>query len=267
MHKQAGLTGTHFLPEFACAENSAMFKEAVLLLAGVFAGVGIPAMHKLPFASHITTMRDRIVHTPTLLKRSFYLLLFTLLGQASVANATLLSLQPDISTAQNGDSLAVELLVSGLGDFGPQSLSAFDIEIGFDPAVLSFTGYSLGGLLGDPGLFEAIDLSSGDLGASVNLSLVSLLAAVDLDALQPGAFSLATARFDVISLPVGAATSVSLLTGAILADTGGTALPFTSGAPAVIANRAAVPTPGTLWLLLGALVGWRTLRAAPASGS
>ena len=54
----------------------------------------------------------------------------------------------------------------------------------YDAAVLSLSGYSLNNLLGDLG-GQATDISAGDLGGSVNIAEVSLLAAAMLDALQP----------------------------------------------------------------------------------
>lgn len=196
------------------------------------------------------------MRTHALFQRIFQLVLFTLLAQASVAHATLLVLQPDSTSVQNGDSISLQLMISGLGNFGPDSLGAFDISIGFDPGVLSFASYNPGGFLGNLGLFEAIDASSGNLGSSVNISVVSLLSATGLDVLQPGEFSLATLRFDVSNLAIGATTQLSILSGAVLANAGGFALPVTLGLPAVIEDRAFVPIPGTALLLLGALFGW-----------
>jgi hypothetical protein len=153
------------------------------------------------------------------------------------------------------------LIISDLGDFGPDSLGAFDISVGFDSSALSFTSYSLGGFLGDLGLFEAIDSSAGDTGAAINVGEVSLLSVADLDALQPAEFTLATLTFEVADLASGASTELSIMTDAVLANAEGFALRVSSfGSPAVIRGAASVPVPGTLLLLLGALVGMKVLR-------
>jgi hypothetical protein len=195
-----------------------------------------------------------------LCKRSFYVALLTLLVQVPLAHSALIGLQPDSNAVANGDSISLNLVISDLGNFGPDSLGAFDISVGFDSSVLSFTGYSLGSLLGDPGLFEALDLSTGESAGTVNVAEVSLLSALDLDALQPGEFTLATLNFGVNNLAVGATTQLSLLPGAVFADAAGAGLQVIEGSPAEIAGASPVPVPATPLLLLSALFGWRLLR-------
>jgi hypothetical protein len=97
-------------------------------------------------------------------------LLSVLLMQTPVAHAALIALQPSSTYATTGDSISLDLVVSGLGNFGPDSLGAFDISVGYDPGALSFTSYSLGNFLGNIALAEAIDSSSGNLGSAVNLA-------------------------------------------------------------------------------------------------
>ncbi|MFT4518490.1 MAG: hypothetical protein ACI9JM_000871 [Halioglobus sp.] len=192
-------------------------------------------------------------------------LMLTCLAQAPLANAAFLSLQPDSNTVSNGDSLSLDIIVSGLGDFGADSLGAFDFSIGYDTSALSFTGYSLGSLLGDLGTLEAIDGSSGDNGFAVNLAEVSLLSSLSLDALQPTEFILASISFDVLDLAIGATTELALLGGAILGDSGGSSLPFTSGGPAAIEGVSSVPLPGTLLLFVSGLLGLSAQRRSQRS--
>jgi hypothetical protein len=180
--------------------------------------------------------------------------------QAPAAHATLLGLQPGNTVAGTGDTVTLDLVVSGLGDFGPDSLGAFDISVGYDIAALSFVGYTLENFLGRVDLFEAIDASGGDVGGAVNISEVSLLSAVSLNNLQPGEFVLATLRFDVLDLGAGATTALSILQGALLVDATGSQLPVTRTTQATITSRAQVPLPGTLLLLLGGLASWRLTR-------
>lgn len=193
-------------------------------------------------------------------RRSFHAAFLALLVQVPLAHSALIGLQPDSNAAENGDSISLDLVISDLGNFGPDSLGAFDISVGFDASVMSFTGYSLGGLLGDLSLFEALDLSTGESAGAVNVAEVSLLSALDLNALQPGEFTLATLTFGVSNLAVGATTQFSLVPGATLADGAGTGLQFVEGAPAEITGASPVPVPATPLLLLSALLGWRLLR-------
>lgn len=190
-----------------------------------------------------------------------YALIFlgALLAKAPIAHSALIDFQPQSSLAGTGDSVSLDLLVSDLGDFGPDSLGAFDVFVGFDSSVLSFTGYSLGGFLGDIDLAEAIDASTGAVGGAVNVAEVSLLSVADLNALQPGQFGLATLNFDVIDLAVGAVTELSILSGSTLADAFGKEIDSIELGSARIQS---VPVPGTLLLLFASLFGWLTLRKA-----
>lgn len=176
-----------------------------------------------------------------------------------MANAAMLSLQPDETFAANGDSVSLDLIVSGLGDFGPSSLGTFDISVAFDASALSFTGYSLSSFLGDLGL-EALDVSGGDGGGSVNVSEVSLLDALDLDALQPSEFILASLSFDVIDLAVGASTDLLIMRNTRLGDSNGRPLPITAARAATVVGRSSVPVTGTLFLMISGLFSWRVAR-------
>jgi len=153
----------------------------------------------------------------------------------------------------------VDILVSGLGNFSPHSLGAFDVSVAYDPVVFAFSGYSLGAFLGDPGSAESLDASAGGSGGGVNIAQVSLLGDADLHALQPGGFALATLDFDVLDLAIGATSQLSFA-GALLGDTGGGALPVTNSGPATFVGSAEVPNPTTVVLLLGGLLSLRAAR-------
>jgi hypothetical protein len=202
--------------------------------------------------------------SPTSFKRYVLALLAIVFVQAPLAHSTLIGFQPDYTYASTGDSISLDLVISDLGNFGSDSLGAFDISVGFDASVLSFTSYSLGDFLGNVDLLEAIDASTGDVGGAINVAEVSLLSVLDLDTLQPGAFTLATLNFAVIDLGVGAETQLSVLsgpvTGPVLADAFGSALSATTTGPAIVQSLSGdVPVPGTLFLLIASLFGWLTL--------
>jgi hypothetical protein len=191
-------------------------------------------------------------------------MLFVCIAQAPVAHAALLSLQPDTTFTSNGDTVSLDLVVSGLGNFGPDSLAAFDVSVNYDPSLLSFSDYSLGSLLGDLIGFTALDVSGGDTGGGeVNVAEISLLLPASLDALQSDEFILASLSFDVFNPGPDAITNLNILGGATLSDANGRALLVTTGGPATIHI---VPLPGTLWLMVSGLVGWRVTRRVRKPG-
>jgi hypothetical protein len=188
-------------------------------------------------------------------KRFAAVILLVCFAQTPLAHAgpITIDLQPDPTYAGTGDSVSLDLIISGLGDFTADTLGTFDISVGFDTSALSFSSYSLGVLLGDVSLVEALDASSGVLGGTLNVAEVSLLSDLALDALQPGSFTLATLNFNVINLAKGVTTQLSILQGAVLGDVSGAKLDVAGFGSASIE---AIPVPGTLLLLIASLGGW-----------
>jgi hypothetical protein len=187
--------------------------------------------------------------------RYVFVLLTLCIMRSPLAHAALIELQPNpLLAATTGDSIAINLVVSGLGT---DLLGAFDVSVGFDSSALSFTSYSLGNYLGNINLLEAIDGGVGDTGSTVNVSEVSLLSAFDLDTLQPGSFTLATLNFNVINLPAGTMTQLSVLSGLVLGDALGSPIAVTGLGST---NVGTVPVPGTLFLLAASMLGWLALK-------
>lgn len=150
---------------------------------------------------------------------------------------------PSIDT-QIGQSFALDLVVSGLGDGGPPSLAAYDLDVSFDPARLVFDGLVFGSLLGGPlDALQDLVVASGLL----DFAELSLLPSEDLDALQPASFALATLHFTATA----AGPSEVAISDALLGDALGLPLMVDSLEPATVT----VPEPGTFALLaLGLLL-------------
>ncbi|GAB5380300.1 MAG: hypothetical protein Alis3KO_09520 [Aliiglaciecola sp.] len=171
-----------------------------------------------------------------------------LLFASNASAAVILSAVPGFTDAMPGDSVTIDIVVSGLDAGGPDSLGAFDLDILYDAAALSVTDITVGSLLGDFGLGEAIDFSFGDLGGVIDLAVVSLLFDFELDALQPSDFTLASIDFSVDVLPDGTSTEVSF-GPSVLSDAFGFEI-FPMGTTSAVIANGIINEPGILALLM-----------------
>lgn len=189
--------------------------------------------------------------------------LILLLG-AAPAQAILLAFTPSFQTVASGSPATVSLSIAGLGG-SATALGGFDLDLGFNPAILSLRGVRFG----DPSLGDQLDLggssalicSSGydtspscpaDLiGGVVNLLELSLDAANVLNDYQTDSFVLATFLFDTLS-PGQGTLSVDRL---VMADAFGAPLiaDIQLGHITVFATNV-IPEPSSLALLVIGMV-------------
>src|SRR5512139_2750247 len=114
---------------------------------------------------------------------------------------------PGPYTVLTGDAFTVDVVVSGLGT---QVVSAYDLDIGFDPNVLKVTSLTQNLVLGDDTLFEAF-YSAQLFSNFQDIAGVSLLSDADLFTLQGGGpLTLARLGFEAIA---DGTTSVDFLWG------------------------------------------------------
>lgn len=113
------------------------------------------------------------------------------------ASAITVGFNPLSQSVSVGSTATVDLVISGLGDGAAPSLGTFDLDIGFDPSVLDFSGATFGNQLDLFGLGDINAVTPG-LG-TVNLFELSLESSTDLDSLQAGEFTLVTLSFTALS--------------------------------------------------------------------
>ncbi len=174
-------------------------------------------------------------------------LVFGIAFSVKPAWAILIEFQPAAQMVEVGDSLDVGIVVSGLA---PDSLSTFDIDVGFDATILAFNSATFGDELDLFG-FGSDTLATPGAG-TVNLFELSSDFPGAFDSLQADSFILATLTFE--ALAVG--TSSLLLSINALGDALGDPL----GADVGVGSITAVPEPAALLLMavgLAAFVGLR----------
>jgi hypothetical protein len=154
------------------------------------------------------------------------------------------SIDPVSQTTTLGSAVNVEAVIAGLGGFSPPALGAFDVIVGFDPAVLQFVSATFG----DPTLGDQLNLLG--LGSitistlsygSVDLFELSLDSIDELNELQAPTFALGTLGFDA----VGNGTSPLTISVNALSDAYGDELAAVTRVSSV--DVGTVPEPGSLF--------------------
>ena len=196
------------------------------------------------------------------IRTALFLLILTAVWH-SPSSAVTISLDPSTQTVGTGSAVSVGLDISGLGDGTALSLGSFDIDILYNPLVLTFDSATFG----DPGLGNQLDLfgfgtinDAGLLGSGVlNVFELSFDLPEDLDDFQAPAFRLATLNFTAL-LPGTTSLTLDVFE---LGDADGLAITdFTTEDASVTvgAPSTTVPEPSAAVLLLAGLAGIAALR-------
>jgi hypothetical protein len=129
-----------------------------------------------------------------------FLISFGSFVPVSLVQAISINLNPSSQSANVGDMPTVDIVISGLEETNlDEIVSAFDLDVSFNQNVLAAKDPVFGSFLGDPLFAEA--LFSSDIVSApgiIDLAGLSFLSDVELDALQPDSFVLATLAFTVI---------------------------------------------------------------------
>jgi hypothetical protein len=195
------------------------------------------------------------------------LCLSLLCAAASVAPARAAILTTSLSSTSvtTGQQFTLDVLVSGL-DAG-QAVAGFDLDLVFDPALLTADHATFGNYLGtvDVGQFTNALLSPG----RADFAAVSMSDAATLLSLQSGTFSLARFVFKATG-PGSTAIDFDTLAapGLLLSDQFGNAIAVSAahGANVDVAPATAVPEPSSVALLMAGALMAVVLRARKPRG-
>ena len=158
---------------------------------------------------------ERCATADVCLLRLFSVLICTVaMGRAAVT----LSISPGAQMATVGSQVSVDIVASGLGN--GTTLGAYDVNIAFDSAVLSYSGATFGNQLNSSGLGDVQSVTPG--GGTVELFELSLDSAAALNASQPSSFRLATVTFNALATSNNSPIMLSINA---IADAAGKTLP------------------------------------------
>lgn len=204
------------------------------------------------------------------------LVIVRVLLQATPIQAVSLSVVPSFRTIGLGGTAVVNIVVSGLGDHMAPSVSAFDLDVSYDPNVLTAIGVTFGACLGD--LVPPAGACLGDpllpvpgadanfvfFAGLVDLAETSLLLEADLDDHQSDHFTLARLFFTTAPLAQIGDESPLTFTEAVVVDAAGNllALDVDSGLIRIVPEPGAFVLWSTGLLSLLAYGWWRRQRTA-----
>lgn len=171
---------------------------------------------------------------------------------AGTAHAISITFSPSTQSVGAGSILQADLTISGVNVVDRSlPLGAWDVNISFDPSILSFTSATFGTNLDVLGLGSTQNVSSLASGIT-ELYEISLDTAADLASYQATSFTLVTLSFNAI----GIGTSVLGININALTDADGNSLTATvEPGSATVTGATAVPEPGTIGLLSLGLIG------------
>lgn len=173
------------------------------------------------------------------------------------ASAVPIRFEPGATTVAVGDSLLVDIVISELAG---EIVSAYDLDVLYDPGILTATDVIFTPLLGafdpDPFLTEVFNDFDLSVPGTVDFAQLSFLLDSDLLSLQAGAagtFTLATIVFDAaasgsstLQIVLDAFNDVKGLDAAVLPTT-------TSPGTVTVEEVVQVSEPPVLWLMLAPL--------------
>ena len=168
------------------------------------------------------------------------------LAVAPAANAISISVVPQSPAVGVGGMFSVDVVAAGLVGGSAPSIGTYDLNVGYDAALLSLANVTFGTGLDVLGLGSFQDTSASMPGVA-NVFELSFDTIAALNSLQPDAFTLFTLTFNANSI----GTSLFGLTINALGDAAGNPLAADLSNASVTVTP--VPLPATPWLLLSGL--------------
>ncbi len=176
------------------------------------------------------------------MKKNFktFMLIISLITSGDVLSATI-GFSPNSITTSVGNSVNVDIVISGLDNNSSPSLGAFDLDVNYDASILGFNSVVFGSGLDLFG-FGTINGFS-DTAGKTNIFELSFDSESDLNSLQADSFLLASISFNAIA----DGNSLLNLNTIDFADGAGDPLVITTNTGNVTVNP--VPAPPAIWLL------------------
>jgi hypothetical protein len=167
---------------------------------------------------------------------------------AQCRGSIILSVDPSSQSVPLGAQVNFNVNISSLGN--GTALGTYDINLGFDPALLSYSSIAFGSQVDISGLGDIQIVTPG--AGTVEVFELSLDPPSELDSLQASSFTLATLTFD--TLAVGTNSPVTLSINA-LGDAYGNSIAATAEDGSVsIGGTSLVPEPSTASMVGGGII-------------
>lgn len=173
-----------------------------------------------------------------------------LLAFSSVGLASTILVNPSSQVVASGSTAEVRIGFSNVGDTPPWTLGAYDVQMYYDPALLTLQTITYGdtdyGNQLDQSGYGTLTMSDTSTPGFVRLIEISFDAPMTLDAYQRHNFDLASLFFQT----QGSGLSPLILQANMLSDAGGVPMEAVVLDGSLQVAQAAVPEPA-MWVLLG----------------
>ncbi|MCB0273058.1 MAG: hypothetical protein KDD46_08590 [Bdellovibrionales bacterium] len=172
------------------------------------------------------------------------------------AHAVIISVVPNVLSAEQGNPVNVDITVSDLGNGTAPSVGVFDIDFSYDASILGFNTATFGNQLDLFG-FGSLQLVDSSVAGTINLFELSFDFSSDLDTLQSSSFVLASLAFDTLS---AGSTNLNVALNALGDSVGNTLSPNIVNSQLIVTDMP-LSSPATIWLFFLGMIALVSLTA------